>query len=189
MYDDRESLDEFERYDTEQSFSDTAELQAAAELLEITSDAELDQFIGKLIKRAGRSAGRFIRSDAGRALGGLLRTTAKKALPVLGGAIGGHFGGTRGTQLGSRIAIRAGRLFGLELEGMSPEDMEFETARRVVRLANRAAARLATLPSTTPPQRAAKTALATAARRHAPGLLRHPQPRNACCPHCGTRHG
>ena len=65
------------------------EMELAAELLEITDDAELEQFLGSLVKRAARSVGRFARSDAGRALGGLLKKAAKKALPSVGSAIGG----------------------------------------------------------------------------------------------------
>ena len=134
--------DRFEgEYDFDAASAEAEELELAAELLEIADEAELDRFLGRLIRRAGRS----VRSDAGRALGGLLKRTARKALPIVGRAVGGRLGG--------RIAPSAGRIFGLELEGLSPEDQEFETARRIVRLADTAAANLASLPQTTPPQR------------------------------------
>lgn len=178
MYYDRESLDELEADAAQQLFSDTAELQDAAELLDINSETELDQFLGRLIKRAARATGRLIRSDAGRALGGMLRATTKKALPALGKAVATTTDST----------TDADRLFGLELEGMSPEDKEFETARRVVRLANAAATKLSALPTGTAPRSAAKTALVSAARRHAPGLLRPPHSTSTCCPHCGARN-
>lgn len=175
--------DRFEgEYDFDAASAEAEELELAAELLEIADEAELDRFLGRLIRRAGRAAGRSVRSDAGRALGGLLKRTARKALPIVGRAVGGRLGG--------RIAPSAGRIFGLELEGLSPEDQEFETARRIVRLADTAAANLASLPQTTPPQRAAQAALAAAATRHAPGLVRAANGACGCgragCPHCGA---
>lgn len=186
-------------YSTQSAYTEAEELEYAAELLEITDEAELDQFLGALIRRAGQAAGRFVRSDAGRALGGLLKNTVKKALPVVGRAVGGYFGGPSGAQLGARIAPMAGRIFGLELEGMSPEDQEFETARRIVRLAQTAASNLASLPQTHNPLHAARAAIAAAATRHAPGLIRsakHPIDPDNACPRCGAarsghwrRHG
>ena len=124
-------------------------------MLEITDEAELDQFIGGLIKRAGRAVGQFARSGAGRAFGGILKGAAKKALPIVGGAIGGYVGGPAGSRVGSQLAAKAGSLFGLELEGLSEEDQEFEVARRVVRFADAAAKNLASAPSSADPQQAA----------------------------------
>ncbi len=183
-------FDEFEgEYETDYARVDVSaeaeELELAAELLEIDDEYELDQFLGRLIKRAGRAAGKFVRSDAGRALGGMLKKAAKKALPAAGKAIGGYFGGATGAQIGGRVAPLAGRMFGLELEGLSPEDQEFEAARRVVRLAKSAATNLAALPPASNPHRAAKAAMAAAATRHAPGLLR-PGKHTHVCPHCGA---
>ena len=74
--------------------------------------------------------------------------------------------------IGGQLASGATKLFGLELEGMSPEDQEFEVARRFVRLAAASAKNAANVPQGADPQKAAKTALIKAARRHAPGLLR-----------------
>jgi hypothetical protein len=158
--------------DTESPFNETDEMELASQLLEITDEAELDQFLGNLIKKAGRAVGTFVKSPVGRALGGILKGAAKKALPVLGGAVGTYFGGPAGAAIGSRLATGAGKLFGLELEGMSAEDQEFEVARRYVRFAGTAAKNAAITPPTVPPQTAARTATVAAARRHAPGLLR-----------------
>ena len=74
---------------------------------------------------------------------------------------GNYFGGPAGGAIGGKLASAVGRIFGLELEGMSGEDQEFEVARRFVRLAASAAQKAA----------AARSAVAAAARRHAPGLL------------------
>jgi len=80
--------DEAEAFETAEELDETEEMELASQLLEITDEAELDQFLGRLIMRAGRAAGRLARSGAGRALGGILKGAAKKALPILGGAIG-----------------------------------------------------------------------------------------------------
>jgi hypothetical protein len=74
------------------------------------------------------------------------------------------------------VASAAGRLVGLELEGLSPEDQEFEVAKRVVRLAGAATKKAATAERKMPPQAAAKAAVVAAAKKHAPGLLRPATP-------------
>src|SRR4030066_2380924 len=68
----------------EMPLHETLEMELASELLSVTNEQELDQFIGRLVKRAGR----FLKSPVGRALGGVLKSVAKKALPIVGGAIG-----------------------------------------------------------------------------------------------------
>lgn len=156
----------------ESPFDEVEEMELAAELLEVTDEAELDQFLGSLIKKVGRAAGKFVKSPLFRKLGGVLKGVARKALPILGGAAGGFFGGPVGAALGSKLASGAGKLFGLELEGMSQEDQEFEVARRFVRFAGAAANGAAVAPPTVDPQTAARSAVVAAARRHAPGLLR-----------------
>src|SRR5262249_27179855 len=112
-------------------FSEAEEMQLASELLEIGSEAELEQFLGKLISGVGRV---FKRSPIGRALGGALKSVARGALPAAGAALGSVVPGV-GTAIGGTLASTAGRALGLELEGLSPEDREFEVARRFVRLA------------------------------------------------------
>lgn len=162
---------EFEYADHGESFTELDELDLAARLLEVTSDEELDQFLGDLIKRAGQAVGRFVRSDTGRALGSILKGAAKKALPIIGKAVGGYLGGPTGAKMGSQLAVQAGRIFGLELEGLSPEDQEFEVARRFVRFAGNAVKRATRMPSTISATKAATRAVADAARQYAPGLL------------------
>ncbi|HEX6641194.1 MAG TPA: hypothetical protein VF215_08770, partial [Thermoanaerobaculia bacterium] len=158
------------------------EIELAAELLGVSDEQELDEFFGKLLKGA-RS---MLASPAGQKLKDLLRQTAKKALPMAGQAIGGYFGGDRGAAFGGKVAAAGGQLFGLELEGLSPEDRELQVARRYVRLAGEALRRLGSAPSGGSPTRIAETAFLGAARRHAPGLasrisagvgVRNPRPR------------
>ncbi len=153
-------------------FDEAEEMELAARLLEITTDEELDQFLGSWIKKAWRGVKRLVKSPVGRYLRKGLKWVAKKALPIAGRVVGGYFGGPAGAKAGRRIARMGGRLFGLELEGLSPEDQEFEIARRYVRFANSAMRKGASVPHTMHPAKAAKAALASAARLHAPGLLR-----------------
>jgi hypothetical protein len=89
---------------------------------------------------------------------------------MAGQAIGGYFGGDRGAAFGGKVAAAGGQLFGLELEGLSPEDRELQIARRYVRLAGEALRRLSNTPTGGNPIRAAESAFLGAARRHAPGL-------------------
>lgn len=153
-------------------FDESEEMELAAELVEVLGtgdDAELEQFLGRLVRRArrglrraGRSVRRAVRSRVGRAIARGARRIARRALPVVGGAFGGP--------AGAAIASKAGRVLGLELEGLSPEDQEFEAARRIVRLTGEATSMAAAVPETVDDDEAATTALRLAARKHAPGV-------------------
>jgi len=160
--------------EAESVFGEADEMDLASELLGVSSEQELDQFLGNLIRRASRAIGTAIRSPAGQAIGGLLKGAARQALPGIGSAIGGYLGGATGARLGGQGAAAAGRLFGLELEGLSGEDQEFEVARRFVRFSGEAVRRLAQSPGGRDVLGAARRAIITAAQRQAPGLL---QPR------------
>src|SRR4051812_12643022 len=59
------------------------EMELAAELLEVTNEAELEEFLGNVFKAVGSTIGRFARSDTGRALTGIVRNAARDALPTL----------------------------------------------------------------------------------------------------------
>lgn len=152
-------------------FSDAQTMELAAELLEVNSEEELDQFLGDLIKKAGQTVGQFVKSPVGQQLGGLLKGAAKKALPMVGSAVGGYFGGSTGAKIGSQVASTAGRIFGLELEGLSMEDQEFEAAKSFVQFAAEAAKKAAVAPPTANPKAIARQAATAAARQLAPGLL------------------
>jgi hypothetical protein len=147
------------------------EMEFAAELLEVTNEAELDQFLGKLFKGVTSAAGQFLRSDTGRALGGFLKDKAREALPALGHAVGERLAPGSGGDIGAQLASKAGQLFGLELEGLSGEDREFEASRQLVRYFADAAQEAAAAQASKGPVAAARTAATVAAQRHAPGLL------------------
>lgn len=165
-------------------FDEAEEMELAAEFLEVTDDAELEQFLGRLVRRAGRrlrKAGRRVRRSlrgrVGRTLRRGLRRVAKRGLRFAGRAVGGAFGGPVGAAVGGAAGRGLGRAFGLELEGLSPEDQEFEGARRFVRLAGEATSMAAAVPTEVDDDEAATRAVRGAIRKNAPGMTRgRPRP-------------
>ena len=95
----------------------------------------------------------------------------KTALPIAGGALGGLVGGPIGSMLGSNLAGMAGSALGLELEGLSPEDREFEATKQFVRFAGQAVKNALEAPPGTDPNASAHAAIMAAAAEHAPGLV------------------
>lgn len=167
---------EFEEPSLARPFTEQQEMELAAELLDVGSDEELEAFLGKLIKRAAKGVGSFVRSPAGKAVGGFLKGLAKKALPVAGAALGNLIVPGVGGAIGGKLGSAASSLFELEMEGMSPEDMEFEVARRFVRLAGATTASAARPSHSGTPDVVVNRAIQNAARLHAPGLLQNRQP-------------
>lgn len=163
-------------------FSPEMEYELAAELLAVNNEYELDQFLGRLVKRAARGVSNFARSPVGRSLIGGLKAVAKTALPIAGKAAGTFFGGPLGGAIGGKLGSMAANLFEMNLEGMSNEDREFEVARRVVRLSGAATQNAVRQIRNgqargVPPPRLAMNALKGAASKHAPGLLTPARPR------------
>jgi hypothetical protein len=161
-------------------FSEDEETMLATELLSITDEAELDQFLGKLLKGAWRSLRKKVGSVV-RPLSGVLKGVAKQALPFLGGAVGSLIpipgvGTAVGTALGSAVS----KALETELEGFSLEDQEFEKARRFVRLAGTAAQQAAMAQPNANPLAAVKAAVMAAAQQQMPGVFQEtasPTPR------------
>ena len=170
---------EFAGSEVGEVFSEMETMELASELLGVSGEAEMEQFLGSLISKAGNALGGLIRSADGQTLVRSLKTAAGKLLPQVGAALGGAIGGPQGARLGSQAASLAGNAFGLELEGLSNEDREFEVAKRFVDFAGEAVKQLVQnapsggLPGTPTPN-AAAAALAAAARLKAPGLLQKP---------------
>ncbi len=150
--------------------SDSRELALAGELLEITNEEELDRFLGRLVGGAVKAGRAFLSSDAGRAVGGVLKSAAKQALPQIGRAVGGYIA-PGGGDVGAALGSYAGKALGLELEGLSHEDREYEVSRAFVRFANEVARTTAAAPPSVPAAVAASRAATIAATRHLPGLV------------------
>lgn len=142
------------------------ELELTAQLLDVSNEAELDQFLGDLIRKVGHGISSVVRGP----LGNVLKSVGRKYLPAIGGALGSMIAPGVGTAAGASLASAAGKALGLELEGLSPEDREFEVARNYVRLASSAVQHAATAPPTIPPNAVAQQAVQLAAQQHAPGL-------------------
>ena len=138
--------------------------ELAQELLEINSEQELNQFLGNLVSQAAGAASKLLTSPAGQSVGRYLVDFGKQTLPQLGAKYGGQAGaalggklgplgakagswaGTKagqwaGGQAGSWVADNAKRVFGLELEMLSPESQELEINRAFVRFASDVARR------------------------------------------------
>jgi len=155
--------------------SDSEEMELAAEFLELANEDEMEQFLGDLIGGIGSTLGKIVNSPTGNALGGVLKDVAKTALPIAGGALGTFVGGPIGGMIGSNLASVAGSVLGLELEGLSPEDREFEAAKQFIRFAGQTVANaLEAEPHAGPhadPEAVAHAAAVEAARVYAPGLM------------------
>ncbi|MBS3955476.1 MAG: hypothetical protein KGZ88_21220 [Methylomicrobium sp.] len=159
--------------DLESPFSEAEEIELAAELLSISSEEELDQFLGKLFKGAWKGlkkVGKFVGKVA-KPLGRVLKGVAKAALPVVGGALGSFIPipGV-GTAVGSALGGALSKALELEYGELAQEDQEFEIARRFVRIAGTAARQAALADSNSDSQAAAKNAVMAAAQRHVANL-------------------
>jgi hypothetical protein len=157
----------------ESPFSEAEEMDLVAELLSVSTEEELDQFLGKLIKGAWRGikkVGRFVGKIA-KPLGGVLKGVAKAALPFVGGALGSFIPipGV-GTALGSALGGALSKALEMELGELTQEEQEFEMARRFVRLAGKAARQAALAPPDGDEQELLETAVMDAARRYLPNL-------------------
>lgn len=146
-------------------------MDLATELLGVTNEQELDRFLGDLINKAGRAIGKFVKSPVGQAVGGVLKKVVKFGLPPATSAVGTYFGGPVGSMIGSSLASAATNALGLELEGLSPEDREFEAAKQFVKFAGDAVKNALEAPADFCPEAAAHNAVLEAARIYAPGFV------------------
>jgi hypothetical protein len=141
--------------------------EMAAQLLGASSESELDHFLGDFLRKAGDLAGKLLSSSQGKALGGILKGVARSAVPALASAIAPGVGGAIASALG------------FELEGLSPEDQEFEAAKQLIRLGAEAVRQAAGAPPGADPRAVAEAAMTRAAQQFAPGLLRGALPEGA----------
>jgi hypothetical protein len=157
-------------------------VERAAELLDVINEAELEGLLGRLVAETARNAGGRLPADTGRHLVAVLRRTAERTLPTLATALGDQPEPTGGA--GPSAAETAARVYGLELEGMSAEDRDFEIARQFLRFAEATTARAATAPAQAPAAAVVDAAVGGAGRAFAPGLV-PPQRSSAAVPQPG----
>lgn len=148
-------------------FSADREQELAMELLSVSSEAELEQFLGNVFSSVWNGV-----KKVASPLGGVLKAVAKRALPYVGGALGSliPIPGV-GTALGRAVGTVVSQALEMEFEGLAPQQQEFEMARRFVRLAG-TAAQLAGQGDGSP--QSVRTAVLVATRRHVPALTRPP---------------
>jgi hypothetical protein len=156
-------------YEEEGAMNENMEMELINELLTVSNEQELNQFVGGLIKRAAGAASNFAQSAAGRKVGNFLVNFGQRTLPALAARAGGLAGGALanqyakhtgdfinsahfktvgspigqqlGTKAGNLIASTAKKVFNLEFEGLNPEDREYEIARSYVQFASEVARR------------------------------------------------
>jgi len=167
------------------------------ELLEINTEQELNQFLGNLVSQATGAASKLLTSPAGQSVGRYLVDFGKQTLPQLGAKYGGQAGAALGGRLGplgakagnwagskagqwaggqagNWVADNAKRVFGLELEMLSPESQEMEISRAFVRFAHDVARRADRTLRRYPHMGVGplgRQVLGASAPRYAPGLL------------------
>lgn len=124
------------------------ELELASRLLEVRGRQGLVRVIGD-VAEAMRPRTGPVRPDVVDALG-----------PVMAELLGAVRGGSL-----------TGPVLGLELEGLSPEDQEFESARQLVRFVATAFLDASRAPRTASAPQVARTAATRAAALHLPGAL------------------
>ena len=137
------------------------ELALAAQLLEVAAPPQFDAFLTRQL--GATLAGQQVRGTPLEApLRQLLSRVVAPMLPL-------HGDGAQARRQ------RAARVFGMELEGLSSEDKEFELARHVVHLIDTVNTELAqqAMAADADPRARVATALRQAARALAPGLLKH----------------
>ena len=139
--------------------SELEELDSASRFLEAPSGTTMARLLAHIMHRASARDGRAVDPDVARPL---LHRLARAAATVRAALRPG------GAAAGSAISPET--LFGTELEGLSPEDREFETARRFVRFASEASRIAARAAQGAAPQVVASHAERLAAHRLAPGL-------------------
>ncbi len=156
-------------YEDEGELNENMEMELTNELLTVSNEQEMEQFIGGLMKRVSGAASNFAQSAPGKKVGNFLVNFGQRTLPNLaakagslaGGALsnqyarktgdfsntallkttGSHYGHQLGTKAGNWIASRAKKVFNLEFEGLNAEDREYEIARSYVRFASEVARR------------------------------------------------
>lgn len=162
--------DEFD-YDDESPFDPDEEMELATELMSISDDDELEYFLGKVFKKAWRGVKKVARSPLVRKLARAAKPLVKKALPWVGRAAGTWIGGPAGAALGGKLASLAASRLEIDITGLTEDEVQFEVARKVVRLLGSAAQKAASAPAGAHPATVARKAVASAARSVAPGLI------------------
>jgi hypothetical protein len=135
--------------------ADVAEL--ASRLLEVGNEAEFDRLLAGMMSHAAQQLGGELSAPLGQAVGGLLKSLAKQALPPARSGLGGG-------------SSQHPNMLGMELEGLGEAEAEFECAKRFVRLAGESVRNAIESEPLGAPAHVAHAAVTTAAKVYAPAL-------------------
>jgi uncharacterized protein (DUF697 family) len=152
-----------------QGLNEPEQADLAAELMEVTNEAELEGFLGGLLSKGLGALGKAIGGPTMSALGGVLKDAAKAVLPIAGGALG-SLAGPAGEQVGQALGSAASNLFEAEAEA---EEREWEAANVLVKVSLDALNHAADAPPHAHPHHIARHAVDAAMRRHAPFVHWH----------------
>jgi len=154
-------------------FNEAQEMELAARLLETTTEGQLDEALDQVIREAGTAYGSGQEFDI-TAVHGVLKNAARRALSLPGSDA--TMQNSIGARLGAGLSSSAGQVLGLELEGLSPEDRDFEAAKQFVRFAGQTARNIVDSTPAGSPREHAHRAAKSAAELYAPGLALEEQP-------------
>lgn len=186
-YDPLEMEDEFAFEDPLDGISAREVDDLAHELTDMTSEAEMEEFLGKLFRNVGRTLKRTARKvvpNAVRFLKGPATQLLAKALPIVGSAvgsavpglgtvIGGAAGGLAGNLLSSGAAADVLGSLANEMGHTHLEEARIDLARRMVRTVADAAANAAVDPAAaSQPADVARRVLSTAMSKNLPHAAR-----------------
>jgi hypothetical protein len=147
------------------------ELEFATRLLDVGGEDEIERFVADLVHSTVGGRAGFAHAREGRQISGILHQAARKVQPILSRGRDRPIGWGTGNELVDPVVPAAKRYFGVSLEGLSPEDQEFEFARSFVRFARKAIGETERRSGTGPPGRVAHHAAMETAEQLAPGLI------------------
>jgi hypothetical protein len=134
----------------ERPFSEAELDELAMELLSVQDEHELDQFLGRFLRRAVKGVGQFLRTPTGQTLKRILRNAVTSAVPGLGVALNmipaAGIGGPAGAAIKDAV----------ESEGASGSEADVEAAKKLIAVGGSAAQQVAALPANAAPQAAAQ---------------------------------
>jgi hypothetical protein len=162
--------------------------QAAAGFVQSPAGQSVGRFLVNFGKNTLPQVATNIGGQAGGALGaragqaftnrfgdGVIGQTVSGGLKQGGAYLGKQGGAWLGNKAGNWLASKAQRVFNLELEGLSPEEREYEIARSYVQFASEIARRASAAVRRNPRiglSTLSRTIIPQVAQQYAPGLLR-----------------
>lgn len=158
-------------------FGEAEEMELAMELMSVSSEADMDRFLGKVFRKVWKGV-KKVGAVVARPLGSALKGVAKAALPFVGGALGSFIpipgvGTAIGKMAGSALASALEVEMEAGLAGAGRDEQEVEMALRFVRLVGSAAERAARAAPGQAPDDVVRSALEGALHTH---LRTLPQP-------------